>query len=77
MSDGNQEKEGTKHIIVSPFMTQANVVPFNNLENIMRSIDSNIKVIALYGENVLIPHNKNIEIKHRVSQGIIKRTFFI
>jgi len=77
MSDGNQEKEGTKHIIVSPFMTQANVVPFNNLENIMRSIDSNIKVIALYGENVLIPHNKkNIEIKHRVSQGIIKRTFF-
>ncbi len=77
MSDGNQEKEGTKYIIVSPFMTQANVGPFNNLVNIMRSIDSNIKVIALYGENVLFPHNKkNIEIKHRASQGIIKRIFF-
>ncbi|MGI6145593.1 MAG: glycosyltransferase family 4 protein [Peptococcia bacterium] len=77
MKSKKHNKENN-YILISPFMTQANVKPFDNLVNIIDVLANSIKVIVLYGENVLLSNDNQdyIQKRHKSGKSPIKRIVF-
>ncbi len=66
--------------LVSPFMTQANVVPFSNLINIVKILSEYTKIIMVYKEGIAYTNIYEIEgnvhfvlIEHKARKSPIKR----